>query len=90
MQDHGRKEGGGKGGTNTVGEAQGDNGRTLNGAIKLVGQPGQVVVPAESRSDVSDDGFWKRGTTTMFDIRVFNLDVVYYLCMTLEKALAKA
>ena len=39
------------------GESDGDTDRIL-------GQPGQAVVPAESRSDVSAHGFWKRGTTT--------------------------
>ena len=62
----------------------------VNGAARLVRQTGQVVVPAESRSDVSDHAFWKRGTTAMFDIRIVNLDTDSYLCMTPEKALAKA
>ena len=58
-----RQEGGkANGGTDTVG-------RTINRAAGLLGQPGQVIVPAESRSDVSVHGFWKRGTTAMFDIR---------------------
>ena len=61
----------------------------VNGAARLVGQPGQVVVPAESRAGVSAHGFWKRGTTTMFDIIIVNLDASSYLCMTPEKALAK-
>ena len=79
-----RQEGGeADGGTDTVG-------RTVNGAARLVEQPGQVVVPAESRSDVSAHGFWKRGTTAMFDIRIVNLDAGSYLRMTPEKALAKA
>ena len=33
------------GGTDTVEETQGGNGRTVNGAVRLVGQPGQVKVP---------------------------------------------
>ena len=79
-----RQEGGeADGGTDTVG-------RTVNGASRLVGQPGQVVVPAEARADVSAHSFWKRGTTTMFDIRIVNLDAGSYLHMTLEKALEKA
>ena len=41
-------------------------------------------------ADVSAHGFWKRGTTAMFDIRIVNLDVGSYLRMTPEKALAKA
>ena len=56
----------------------------------LVGQPGQVLVPAELRADVSAHGFWKQGTTAMFDIRIVNLDTGSYLRMTQEKALAKA
>ena len=50
----------------------------------------QVQVPAESRADVSAHGLWKRGTTAMFDIRIVNLRAGSYLCMTPEKALAKA
>ena len=71
------------GGTETVG-------LTVNGAARLAGQPGQVVVHAESRADVSAHGFWKRGTTAMFDIRIVNLDAGSYLRMTPEKAPAKA
>ena len=56
---------------------------------RLIGQPGQIVAPTESRSDVSAHDFWKRGTTVMFDIRIVNLGAGSYLRMTLEKALAK-
>ena len=55
-------------GTDTVGAAQGGRARTVNREARLVGQPGQVVVPAESRADVSSHGFWKRGTNAMFGI----------------------
>ena len=75
------------GGTDTVGESQGGRGRTVNGEYRLIGQPGQVVVPAESRAEVSAHGFWKQGTTAMFDIRIVNLDAASYLRMTPEKAL---
>ena len=86
-----RQEGGvDKGGADTVGEAQGGRKGTVNGVARLVGQTGQVVVPAEPRADVSYHGFWKQGTTRMFDIRIVNLDAGSYLYMTPEKALAKA
>ena len=86
-----RQEGGEvDGSTETVGESQGGRGRTVNGAARLIGQPGQVVLPAESRADVSAHGFWKRGTTVMFDIIIVNLDAGSYLSMTPEKGLAKA
>ena len=86
-----RQEGGeDEGGTDTVGAAQGGSGQTVNGAARLVRQPGQVVVPAESRSDVSAHGFWKRGTTAIFDIQIVNLDAGSYLRMTPEKVLAKS
>ena len=53
--DRVRQEGGeADGGMETVG-------RAVNGAAILIWQPGQVVVPAESRTDVSAHGFWKRG-----------------------------
>ena len=62
----------------------------MNGAAVLARRPGQVEVSAESRSDVSARGCWKRGTIAMFDIRIVNLDAGSYLRMTPEKALAKA
>ena len=62
---------------------------TVNGRAILLGQPGQVLVPAESRSGVSAHSFWKRGTTAMFNIRIANLDAGSYLRMTPEKDLAK-
>ena len=77
------------GGMDTVGEAQEGRVRTVNGAARLVGQPGQVVVPAELNAHVIPDGFWKRGTTAIFDIRIVNLDAGSYLRMTPEKNLAK-
>ena len=57
---------------------------------RLIGQPEQVVVPAESRANVSIHGFCKPGTTAMFNIRIVNLDAGSYLRMTPETALAKA
>ena len=70
-----RQEGGAAdSGTDTVGESQGGRERTVNGAARLIGQPGQVVVPAESRANVSAHSFWKRGTAAMFDIRIVNLN----------------
>ena len=86
-----RQEGGeANGGTETVEEDQGGRGSTVNGTAILIGQPVQVVVPTESRADVSAHGFWKQGTTAMFDIIIVNLDTGSYLRMTPEKALAKA
>ena len=65
-------------------------GQTVNGAARLVGQPAQVVVTANLRAEVSAHGFWKQGTTVIFDIRIINLDADSYLRMTPEKALANA
>ena len=57
-----RQEGGvSNGGTDTVGESQGGSGWPVTRTARLVGQPVQVQVPAESRSDVSAHGFWKQG-----------------------------
>ena len=55
----------------------------------LVGQPVQVVVPTEPRGDVIPHGFWKQGTTTVFNILIVNFDAGSYLRMTPEKALSK-
>ena len=71
------------GGTDTVGW-------TVNWDARLIGQPGQVVVPAESREIVSAHGFWNRGSTAMFGIINVNLDAGSYLRMTPVKALAEA
>ena len=62
----------------------------VNRSDRLVEQPGQVIVYVESRAEVSAQGFWKRETTTMFDIRIVNFDAGSYLRMTPEKDLAKA
>ena len=56
----------------------------------LARRPGQVVVSSEFRAVVSAHGLWKRGTTTMCDIGIVNLDAVSYMRMTTEKSLAKA
>ena len=50
---------------------------------------GQVIVPIESRSDVRSHSLWNRGTTTMFDVQIVNLEAESYMHMTPEKALAK-
>ena len=78
------------GGADTEGEAQGGRERTVNAAARLSRSTGKVEVTAESRSDISAHCFWKRGTTTMFNIRIVNLDAGSYLCMTTEKDLSKA
>ena len=67
----------------------GRDGRTRYGAADLGRGAAWVTVPAESRADVSAYVFWKWGTTAMFDIRISNIDVGSYLCMTPENALAK-
>ena len=76
-----QENGAADGGAPTVGDAQ--EGRTVNGAVRLIGRPGQVQVPAESRTDVSAHGFWKHGTTAMCGIRIVKLDAGSYLHMTL-------
>ena len=77
-------------GDRTGAGARQEEGEADGGTDRLVGQPGQAVVHVESRADVRAHGFWKRGTTAMFDIRIVNLDTGSYLRMTPEKALAKA
>ena len=79
-----------EGGAHTVGEYQGGSGPTVNGADVLARRKGQVEVHAYSRTDVSAHGFWKQGTTAMFDIRISNMNTGSCLCMSPEKALAKA
>ena len=56
----------------------------------MVRRPGQVAVPAESRADVGAHDFLKRGSISMFDIRIVDIDASSYLHMTPKKSLAKA
>ena len=44
------------------------------------GDTGQATMPDESQADVSIHGFWKWGTTTTFDMKIFILDAGSYLC----------
>ena len=78
------------GSVETVRESQGGSERTVIRADRLVGRLVQVEVPAYLREDVSAHGFWKRGTTTMFDIQIVNLGAGSYLHMTPEKDLVKS
>ena len=69
------------------GKAQGGGGNywTINGVVDMVRRPGKVTVPVQSREDISFHGLWKRGSTTMFGIRIVNLDAGSYLRMTPKK-----
>ena len=62
----------------------------MNRAAVLGRRLGQVQVPEELRADVSTHGFWKLGTTAMFNIQIINLDAGSYLHMKPENALTNA
>ena len=47
-------------------------------------------MPDESRADVSVHGFWKWGTTALFDMQIVNLYVGSYLRHTSANALTTA
>ena len=51
---------------------------------------GQATVPGESRVYVSIYGFWRWGTSAIFDMQIFNLDVGSYLQQASAKALSMA
>ena len=57
---------------------------------KTSGNSAKDAASEERQADVRYHRFWKRGTTTIFEVQIFNLDAGSYLCMTPEKALAKA
>ncbi|MGL4997609.1 MAG: hypothetical protein ACRC5T_01270, partial [Cetobacterium sp.] len=46
-------------------------------------------VPLELRGDVSAHGFWKRGTTAIFDVRITDTDAPSYRGMAPKKVLAR-
>ena len=52
------------------------------------GATGKAMVPDESRTDLSVHGFWKWGTSALFDMRIVNLDAGSYLRHKFVKALA--
>ena len=52
------------------------------------GTTGQAAVPSESQADASVHGFWKWGTTTLFDMQIVKLYAGSYLIQILAKALA--
>ena len=78
-------------GTNLSREAQGGRryGSITYSAADLDRSPGQVTVPAESRSDVSAHGFWNQGTAMVFDIKIDNLNAESYLHMAPKNSIAK-
>ena len=50
---------------------------------------GTTTVPPESRGDIGCRGFWKRGTTAIFDVRVTDTDAPSYRGQDPVKILAK-
>ena len=90
--EHVRKGGTAKGSGDilTVSEGGGRNGLSGNWVDKLTMRQGQVAITVELRIYISAHSLWKRETTAMFDIRIFNLDACSYLCMTPKKNFAKA
>ena len=54
------------------------------------GEKRQETVTIESQTDVSINGFWKRGTSNIFDIKIVNLDTGFYLRQTSAKVLETA
>jgi len=55
--------------------------------VDAAGRP--APVDPESRGDISVRGFWKRGTTAVFDVRITDTDQPSYLSQTPAKVLAK-
>ena len=51
---------------------------------------GQATVPDESHVDLYVHGFWKWGTSALFDMQLVNLDAGSYLHQTSTKDLAMA
>ena len=51
----------------------------------MVMRPVQLAVSVYLRACISTHGFWKRGTTMMFDIIIVNIDAGSYLRMTAIK-----
>ena len=76
------------------GDSNGDDVRFMTGFQEgWVNQDGegateQATMPDELRVDLSVRGFWKWGTSALFDIKIDNLDAGSYLCQTSVKALS--
>ena len=78
------------------GERNGDGARVAMGTQDREenegedGETGHATVPDEPQVDVSVHGFWKWGTTALFDMQMVNLYAGSYLCQTYVKSLGTA
>ena len=58
--------------------------------METLGNGARRAAPEETRANVGAHGFWRQGTTALFDVYIVNLDTGYYLRMVPKKDLVKA
>ena len=58
--------------------------------IDALGDGARGVAPEETRENVGVHGFWREGTTAVFDVLIVNLDAISNLCMIPDNDFANA
>eukprot|EP00957_Ditylum_brightwellii_P129079 9846221-Ditylum_brightwellii.AAC.1 len=69
---------------------RGEKNDEVDVGVMLANEGGRTQVPGEEWGDVSIHGFWERGTTSIFDVRITNLYAATHQLQDPKRLIAKA